>query len=118
MDTSTLFSFLFVVVGLIIITTFACKHGVFGEKCTMQNANNGPHQSTTDRIGIGVGVGARGSSRGSSRDARVHHSQVETSGFEQGEESSDGNYEEESRRSGGLSSDEQSKEDEDWGSTV
>lgn len=112
----TVFTFLFAMTGIIIITMFACKHGVFGERCRMQNANDGAHQSTTDGIGVGVGVGV--GTRGPSRDGRVHQSQVEAYGAEQGEESIDGDDEEESRRSGGLSSDERSEEDEDWGSTV
>ena len=116
MDTSSLFSFLFATVGLIIITTFACKHGVFGERCKMQNADNGANQSTTDGIGIGVGVGV--GARGHARDGRVSGSQVEAFGTEQGEEIIDGNYEEESRRSGGLSSNDGSEEDEDWRGTV
>lgn len=112
MESSTIFSFLFATTGLIIITVFACKHGVFGERCKRQNAIHGAHESTTDRIGIGVGT------RGYARDGGVHSSQVEASGVEQAEESNDGDYEEESRRSGGLSSDERSEEDEDWGGTV
>lgn len=112
MVSGTIFTFLFALAGVTIVTVFACKHGVFGERCKMQNADNGAHQST--RVGIGVGIGTRGHAR----DGRVSDNQVEAFGAEQGEEIVDGVNEEEGRRSGGLSSDEQSEEDEDWGGTV
>lgn len=112
MVSGIIFTFLFAIAGMTIITIFACKHGVFGEKCKMQNANNGAHQPTTDRIGIGVGT------RGHARDGGVSDSQVEAFGAEQGEEIVDGVYEEDSRRSGGLSSNDETEEDEDWGGTV
>jgi hypothetical protein len=114
MVSGIIFTFLFAIAGMTIVTVFACKHGVFGERCKTQNADNGAHQSTTDGIGIGVGVGTRGHAR----DGRVSDNQVEAFGAEQGEEIVDGVYEEESRRSGGFSSNDGSEEDEDWRGTV
>ncbi len=112
MVSGTIFTFLFAMAGMTIVTVFACKHGVFGERCKTQNADNGNHQSTRHGIGIGIGT------RGHAGDGRVSDSQVEAFGAEQGEEIVDGIYEEESRRSGGLSSNDGSEEDEDWRGTV
>lgn len=109
------FTVLFSGTGLTIVICFAFQYGVFGECCKGSNNGTpvGTHQSTRHRVGVGVGVGG-----GSPRSEGMGSSQVSTVRAESEEEGAYGSSEEESRRSGGLSSDERSEEDEDWRGTV
>ena len=95
--------------GMVAVVLFAFQHGVFGEKCCCTKKNGSNHEHRL-RFGIGLGV--------STRPERVDSSQVPTSRAESEEEGTDGSFEAKSGRSGGLSSDERSEEDEDWGGTV
>ena len=90
--------------GVVIITLFACRNGVCKEWCSSKN--NG----TTQPYGIGIGRPAR--------DEGMDSSEVTARRAESEEEDAYGDIEEEGRRSGGLSADERSQEDEDWGGSV
>lgn len=109
------FTVLFSGTGLTIIICFAFQYGVFGECCQHSNDGTpvGTDQSTRHRVG--VGVGDRG---GSPRSEGMGSSQVSTARAESEEEGAHESSETESGRSGGLSSDERSEEDEDWRGTV
>ncbi len=113
---SVWFTSLFAFVGLGIIILFACRNGVFGEWCSSRNHGNGTTQPTG--YGIGIGERTRGHARGHARDEGMDSSEVTTRRAESEEEGAYGDTEEESRRSGGLSADERSQEDEDWGGAV
>lgn len=104
------FTVIFACTGVFIITLFACRNGVFENRCCCTNHGNGAHQPA--RYGIGVGDG------GSPRSEGMGSSQVSALRVEPVEEGAYGEDQEESRRSGGLSSDERSEENEDWGGTV
>ena len=106
------FTVIFACTGVVIITLFACRNGVFAECCSSRNHGNGTSKST--RYGIGIGIGTRGHAR----DEGLDSSKVSTVRAESEEEGAYGDPEKESRRSGGLSEDERSQEDEDWGGTV
>ena len=102
------FTVIFAMTGLVIITFFACRHGVFEECC------KGKHHELlpSDRYRIGIGI------RGHATDEGLGSSKVSTIRAESEEEDAYGDHEEESRRSGGLSEDERSEKDEDWRGTV
>ena len=106
------FTSIFAFTGLCIIILFACRNGVFAECCSSRNHGNGTSKSTGYGIGIGIGAG------GHARDEGLDSSKVSTIRAEQEEEGAYGDPEKESRRSGGLSEDERSQENEDWGGTV
>ena len=100
------FTVIFAMTGLVIITFFACRHGVFEECCKGKHHELPP----SDRYGIGIG--------GHARDEGLDSSKVSTIRAESEEEDAYGDPEGESRRSGGLSADERSETDEDWRGTV
>lgn len=100
------FTVIFACTGVVIITLFACRNGVFGDCCKDKHHGLSP----SDRYGIGIGRSATDEGMGSSEVTAVR--------AEPEEEGSVGDDEEESRRGGRLSSDERSEEVEDWGSEV
>ena len=103
------FTAIFAITGVVIITLFACRNGVFAECCSSRNHGNGTSKSTGYGIGIGIGVAT---------DAGMDSRKVTARRAEPEEEGAYGDPEEESRRSGGLSEDERSEKDEDWRDTV
>lgn len=102
------FTVIFAMTGVVIITLFACRNGVFGDCCKGKHHELPP----SDRYGIGIGIGR------SPRDEGMDSSEVTARRVESEEEGAYGDPEEESGRSGGLSEDERSQENEDWGGAV
>ena len=108
------FTAIFAITGVVIITLFACRNGVFAECCSSRNHGNGTSKSAG--YGIGIGIGER--TGGYARDEGLDSSKVSTVRAEPEEEGAYGDPEKESRRSGRLSEDERSQENEDRGGTV
>lgn len=102
------FTVIFACTGVFIITLFACRNGVFGDCCSSRN--NGTSQP------YGIGIGER--TGGDTTDEGMDSSEVTAVRAEPEEEGAYGDPEEEGRRSGGLSADERSEENEDWGGSV